>query len=101
MNLSEEKLSRLTTANEVLDETYGKQGSVSRKEFEGKAEAWYYAEVLKEARKKSKITQKQLAEMIGKKREYIAVLERGETDMQLSTFLTIAHALGLRFGLIL
>lgn len=100
MNFSEQKLSKLSTADEMLDDTYGKVGTFTRKEFEGKSEAWYYSELLKETRKKNKITQQQLADMIGKKREYIAILERGETDMQLSTFLNIANALGLRFGLV-
>lgn len=100
MNFDEQKLSRLSTADEMLNDAYGKVGTSTRKEFEGKAEAWYYSELLKDTRKKNKITQQQLADMIGKKREYIAVLERGETDMQLSTFLNIANALGLRFGLV-
>ena len=41
----------------------------------------YYAEVLKNARKSAGITQQQLADKIGKKREYVAMLEKGETDM--------------------
>ncbi|MBO5948390.1 helix-turn-helix transcriptional regulator, partial [bacterium] len=44
-------------------------------------------------------TQQQLAEKIGKKREYIAMLEKGETDMQLSTFILISEAVGLKFAL--
>ncbi|MFI3293871.1 MAG: transcriptional regulator, partial [Rikenellaceae bacterium] len=35
------------------------------------------------------------------KREYIAMLEKGDTDMQLSTFILISEALGLRFSLTL
>ena len=62
--------------------------------------AWYYAEILRDARKKEKVTQQQLAERIGKKREYIALLEQGKTDMQLSTFLRISEALGLNFALV-
>ena len=46
------------------------------------------------------MTQKVLAEKIGKKREYISTLEKCDTDMQLSTFLRIADALGLRFSLV-
>ena len=46
------------------------------------------------------ITQKTLAEQIEKKREYISALEKGQTDMQLSTFISIADALGLRFSLV-
>ena len=41
------------------------------------AKAWYYAELLKDERKKQNITQKALAERIGKKREYISALEKG------------------------
>ena len=81
-----------------LDECYGKQGTPERLDFEAKA--WCYAEILKDARKKEKITQKSLAEKIGKKREYIALLEQGKTDMQLSIFLRISQALGLNFTLV-
>lgn len=38
--------------------------------------------------------------MIGKKREYISQIERGNSDMQLSTFLQIANALGLKFAMV-
>ena len=47
-----------------------------------------------------RITQKELGERIGKKREYISALEQGQTDMQLSTFMLISNALGLRFSLV-
>ena len=59
----------------------------------------YYAEVLKNARKSAGITHQQLADKIGKKREYVAMLEKGETDMQLSTFIMISEAVGLKFAL--
>ena len=100
MKFNEEKLAKLKTADELFNERYGKQGTPERLEFEAKAKAWYYAEILKDARKKEKITQKELAEKIGKKREYIALLEQGKTDMQLSTFLRISQALGLNFALV-
>ena len=73
--------------------------AATREEFDAKSRAWYYAEVLKNARKAAGITQQQLAEKIGKKREYIAMLEKGETDMQLSTFIMISEAVGLKFAL--
>ncbi len=99
-NLNLEKMRQLPTANTLLDKKYGKEGTATRKEFSAKARAWYYAELLREKRKEAGITQKDLAERIGKKREYLAKLEQGETDMQLSTFLCISEALGLRFELI-
>ncbi|GAB6012234.1 helix-turn-helix transcriptional regulator [Viscerimonas tarda] len=99
IQLNPEKLAKLRTVDDLLDERHGKSGTPSRIEFENKALAWYYGEVLRDKRKELKITQKQLAERIGKKREYVALLEKGETDMQLSTFLTISQALGLKFAL--
>ena len=99
MNLSKEKLSKLKRADEHFNERYGQSGTPERIDFESKAKAWYYAEILRDARKREKITQKELAEKIGKKREYVALLEKGKTDMQLSTFLRISEALGLNFTL--
>ena len=93
------KFKNLPAANDMLDEKYGKPGTVTRDAFEAKAKAWYYAEVLKDARKSAGITQQELADKIGKKREYIASLEKGETDMQLSTFILISEAVGLKFAL--
>lgn len=97
--INKDKLAKLPTVEELLTAKYGKKGTLSREEFDAKSRAWYYAEVLKNARKAAGITQKQLAEKIGKKREYIAMLEKGETDMQLSTFIMISDAVGLKFAL--
>lgn len=90
----------LHSIEDLFTERYGAIGTPERKEFHQKAKAWYFSELLKEERKKQKITQKELAERVGKSREHIALLEKGETDMQLSTFLGIAEALGLKFGLV-
>ena len=98
--LNSEKLAQLHTSSEHFDEKYGPTGSPERKAFEARANAYYYAELLKEQRKMQRLTQQQLAEMIGKKREYISQIERGNSDMQLSTFLQIANALGLRFAMV-
>ena len=98
---NEEKLARLHTADEILVKEDGAPGTPLRDAFEARAKAWYYAELLKEERKRQKLTQQQLADKIGKKREYISTIERGNSDMQMSTFLQIASALGLRFSLVL
>lgn len=99
MIFNEEKLSQLKRADEHFAEKYGEVGTASRAAFHENALNWYYTEILKERRKELRITQKTLADRIGKKREYIAILEKGETDMQLSTFFTISNALGLQFTL--
>ena len=93
------KLKNLPTMEDMFEKEYGTIGTLKRDEFDAKARAWYYAEILKNARKSAGITQKQLAERIGKKREYVAMLEKGETDMQLSTFIMISDAIGLKITL--
>ena len=98
-NIDIEKLKKLPTVEDMFQEEYGAKGTATREEFDAKSRAWYYAEVLKNARKAAGITQQQLAEKIGKKREYIAMLEKGETDMQLSTFIMISDAVVLKFAL--
>ncbi|MDD4828362.1 MAG: helix-turn-helix transcriptional regulator [Bacteroidales bacterium] len=97
--IDKNKIASLSSANEMLDQKYGKTGTSTRDAFEAKAKAWYYAEVLRDARKAVGMTQQELANKIGKKREYVASLEKGETDMQLSTFILISEAVGLKFAL--
>ena len=41
------KLEGLHTASELLDKKYGRKGTESREEFDGKARAWYYGEILR------------------------------------------------------
>ncbi len=55
-----------------------------------------FAEVLRNRRKELNLTQEELAEKVGKKRAYIARVEKGETDMQLSSFISISQALGIK-----
>mgnify|MGYP003227331233 FL=1 len=55
--LDEKKLNKLHTASERLDKEYGSDGSPSREEFNARAKAYYFAEILKEQRKQQKMTQ--------------------------------------------
>jgi DNA-binding XRE family transcriptional regulator len=48
-------------------------------------------------RYKGKHPQQQLADAVGVKRSFIARIEKGETDMQMSSFLRIANALDIQF----
>ena len=97
--LNPEKLAKLHKTEDLLEKRYGKRGTSEREEFQERAMARYYAEILRDRRKELKITQQQLADKIGKERSYIAHIERGETDMQLSNFFRISSALGLGFSL--
>jgi HTH-type transcriptional regulator / antitoxin HipB len=90
----------LHSANDYLDEKYGKIGTPEREEFSAKAVSFYYGELIKETRKEKKLTQKELAEKIGKEREYIARIEKGKTDLQISNFVQIINALDLKLQLV-
>ncbi len=88
---------KLVNSEERLSLKYGVPGSVERMKFEEQAQAYYYGVILRDRRKELKITQKELAERVGTARSYIARVEKGETDMQLSSLLRIARALGIEF----
>lgn len=93
------KVPGLTNAQADLTDKYGAPGTQSREEFDAKAKAWYYGELLRDRRKALGLTQKDLAEMVGRERSYINRIEKGETDMQLSSFIRIAAALGIMLRL--
>lgn len=94
--LNLKKLKKEThSANEYLDKKFGKTGTEAREQLQADALSFYYGELIKETRKEQKLTQQQLAEKIGKERSYIAKIEQGKTDLQLSNFIQIISALGL------
>lgn len=90
--------SKLIDSETVLTAKYGAPGTESRHEFDEKARAYYYGVILRDRRKELKMTQQELAEKTGMVRSYIARVERGETDMQLSSFLRLANALRMSFA---
>lgn len=99
IKLDKLKLGKLNSINDKLDSKYGKKGTPNREEFDSKSISWYYGEILRDRRKELKLTQQELAEKIGKERSYIGRIEKGNTDMQLSSFISIARALGLDFNI--
>ncbi|HLV23272.1 MAG TPA: helix-turn-helix domain-containing protein [Moheibacter sp.] len=83
------------SANDLLNKEYGKPGTPTREQFNAEALAYYYGELIKETRKEKNLTQQELADLVGKERAYIAKIERGQTDLQISNFIQIISALGL------
>lgn len=100
MRVDPEKLKKnFRPAEELMTEYVGPAGSPKREEMETKAKAWFYGEILRERRKELKMSQAALAEKVGAKQSYIARIEKGEVDVQLSSLLKIAGALGLNVQL--
>ncbi len=70
--LNPKKLANLTSFNDELDEIYGKHGTPEREKFDEESLAWFYGNMLRERRKELNLTQKQVAEKLGREQSYIA-----------------------------
>ncbi|WP_085537239.1 helix-turn-helix domain-containing protein [Massilibacteroides vaginae] len=83
----------------VLDAKFGANGTPSRIEAEEKAYVFYTGQIIEDARKKAKMTQSELAELVGTNKSYISRVETGRTEPKVSTFFRIISALGLSVDL--
>ena len=97
IQINPEKLSKLPTANAMLDRKYGALGTSERERFHEESIAWFYGNMLRERRKELKLTQKQVAGKLGREQSYMARVERGKADIQLTSFFRIAAVLGIQF----
>lgn len=93
--INRDKLKKLTTADGFFDNKYGKIGTEDRLRFELNTLLLALGELLKETRLDLNLTQKDLADKIGLKREYISKIENGKTDIRLSNLIRILMGLHL------
>ena len=87
------------SSEELMERYVGPKESPERIAMESKAAAWFYGEILRDRRKDLKMSQAALAEKVGVKQSYIARIEKGEVDLQLSSLIRIAGALGMNLQL--
>jgi HTH-type transcriptional regulator / antitoxin HipB len=73
----------------LIEKEHGILGTESRNEYEVNAQMFIVSEMLKDARKESKMTQEQLAIKAGTKKSYISKIENGKGNIQLSTLIRI------------
>jgi HTH-type transcriptional regulator/antitoxin HipB len=71
---------------DILKEKYGEKGTPERDKFDAGSLAFRLGVMLKEARQEAKITQAELAKKTGTKKSYISRIERGKSDIQISTY---------------
>ena len=79
-------MKNITNFEDLLKEKYGKKGAPARDKYEADSLAFRLGVMLKEARTLAKITQEELAEKTGTKKSYISRIERGKSDIQISTY---------------
>lgn len=79
-------MKNITDFEDLLKNKYGTKGTPERNKFEADSLAFRLGVMLKEARNDANITQEQLAEKTGTKKSYISRIERGQSDIQISTY---------------
>jgi len=71
---------------DILKEKYGEKGTPSRDKYDAESLAFRLGIMLKEARNEAQLTQEELAKRTGTKKSYISRIERGLSDIQISTY---------------
>ena len=79
-------MNSVTDFDDLLKEKYGNKGTARRDKYDADSLAFRLGVMLKQARTEAHVTQEQLAERTGTKKSYISRIERGQSDIQMSTF---------------
>ena len=79
-------MKNVTSLEDLLVEKYGRKGDSKRDRFDAESLAFRLGVMLKEERKKANLTQEELATKTGTKKSYISRIERGLSDIQISTY---------------
>ena len=79
-------MNNTTDFEDLLRGKYGEKGTPERDKFDADSLAFRLGVMLKDARKEANITQEQLAEKTGTKKSYISRIEKGQSDIQISTY---------------
>ncbi|BDD02405.1 helix-turn-helix transcriptional regulator [Persicobacter psychrovividus] len=82
------------TFSELKDQQYGKRGEAERETYELETTVFLLGTLIKNERKKQKMTKAQLGEKLGVKKARVAEIEKGE-DVSISLFLNAMKALDL------
>ena len=90
------KKMKVYTLDEVIDKHIGKRGTPNREQFEYELEMSIISELIKEMRKKRKLTQGQLGKKIGVQKAQISKIENGEGNVTIGTVIRIFGALDAR-----
>lgn len=90
----------ISSFEQLLEVKYGTIGTPLREKFEEESKAFMIGELIKEERIRANMTQEQLAQKTGTQKSYISRIERGKSDIQLSTlFKLIEEGLGKKLTL--
>lgn len=86
------------TEDEMLDKHLGEVGTPERDKFEDDFNTFLIGEAIRDARKKKRLTQEQLGNLIGVKKAQISKIENGK-NLTISTVSRLLRAMGLHANL--
>ncbi|HEX9828004.1 MAG TPA: helix-turn-helix transcriptional regulator [Flavobacteriaceae bacterium] len=93
-------MKNITDFEDILIAKYGKKGTERRDKYDADSLAFRLGAMLKDARKEANLTQEELAERTGTKKSYISRIERGMSDIQVSTYYKLIElGLGRRLNI--
>lgn len=84
----------------VLEQNFGKVGSVEWEKSIEEAEAFYTGQIIKETRREAKMTQSELAAKLNVTKSYISRIENGFINPSVTVFYRIISALGMRVEIV-
>jgi len=76
---------------DIKDDVYGKKGTERRDELDRDFESFKIGLLLRNAREEKNLTQKQLADLVDKKRTYISRVENNGSNLTLKTLFDIVE----------
>lgn len=79
------------TWKSIKDEVYGVEGTPRRDQLEREASSFKVGLLLRKAREDKQLTQKQLGELVDKKRTYISRVENDGSNLTLKTLYEIVE----------
>lgn len=85
--------------DEAEDLLIGKKGTKEREDYEFELRLELIGDMIKTARKKRKLTQEQLGELVGVKKAQISRLENSSGNVTFETVMRIFNALGAKMNL--
>ncbi len=90
---------KLKSIDDLTEELFGKRGTPSREKFEYELRMDILGAMIKEARKRKRLSQEQLGALIGVQKAQISKIENNTKNFRLLTILPVMDALGMRVKL--
>ena len=90
---------KLTSIDELTDQIIGKKGTPKRDAFEYDLRMDILGTIIRDARKRKKLTQDELGKLIGVQKSQISKLENNTKNFRIGTIIKVLDVLGAKVKL--